>query len=113
MPLVVVRWRKCVMQMGMLTRIGVALVAGLFAAIYYRLLANLRRVNNDFGIYLIAGTGALIFIEMFVNIGMNVGLLPVIGISLPFVSYGGSALISNMIMIGVAQNIIVRSKLKY
>ena len=74
---------------------------------------GVKYINNDFGIYFIIGTISLIFIQMFINIGMNIGLLPVIGISLPFLSYGGSAIISNMIFIGVAESIIIRSKIKY
>jgi cell division protein FtsW (lipid II flippase) len=57
------------------------------------------------------GAASLIFIEMFVNIGMNIGLLPVIGIALPFVSYGGSSMISNLMFLGVIQSIVIRSKL--
>ncbi len=92
---------------------GACLVIALFTVFFYRLLANLKRVNDDFGVYFIIGTMSLLFIEMFVNIGMNIGLLPVVGISLPFLSYGGSAIVSSLIMVGVAQSIIIRSKLKY
>ena len=56
------------------------------------------------------GMSGLIFIEIFINIGMNIGILPVVGISLPFLSYGGSAIISKLVMIGVAENIIINSK---
>ncbi len=97
-------------ELGLL---GVSLVLGLFAIIFYRLLAATRKVNNDFGIYFLLGTAVLIFIEMFINIGMNIGILPIIGISLPFLSYGGSAIISTLMLIGVAESIIIRSKLKY
>ena len=47
-----------------------------------------------------------------INIGMNTGLLPVIGISLPFVSYGGSAMIISLILVGVVESIIIRSKIR-
>ena len=47
---------------------------------------------------------------IFINIGMNVGLAPVTGISLPFLSYGGSFLIVALIMIGIIENIIIKSK---
>jgi len=53
----------------------------------------------------------LIFIEMFINIGMNIGLMPVVGISLPFISYGGSSIIASFILIGIIQNIIIKSKI--
>jgi len=54
----------------------------------------------------------LIFIEMFINIGMNLGLVPVVGIALPFLSYGGSSLIINLAMVGALQSVVARSKLK-
>lgn len=93
--------------------LGAGLILFFFAVLFFRLLKSLKAINNDFGIFFIIGALALIFIEMFINIGMNIGLLPVIGISLPFVSYGGSAIISSLMLIGVAESIIIRSKLKY
>ncbi|MFA4827525.1 MAG: FtsW/RodA/SpoVE family cell cycle protein [Candidatus Shapirobacteria bacterium] len=44
---------------------------------------------------------------------MNMGMLPVIGIGLPFLSYGGSTIISNLMMVGVVQSIIIRSRISY
>ena len=93
--------------------LGVTLVILFFSTLFYRLLAATRKVKNDFGIFILLGIMALIFIEMFINIGMNIGLLPVVGISLPFISYGGSAMISSLILIGIAQNVIINSNLKY
>ena len=93
--------------------LGASIVIILFAVVFFRLLSSLKKINNDFGVFFILGTVALIFIEMFINIAMNIGLLPVIGISLPFLSYGGSAIISTLIIMGIAQSIIIRSKLKY
>lgn len=93
--------------------LGVCLVLSLFGVLLYRLTRAARLVKNDFGIYFLLGAAGLIFLEMFINIGMNIGLLPVVGISLPFVSYGGSALISTLLIIGICQNIIVNAKLKY
>jgi rod shape determining protein RodA len=92
--------------------LGVALTLLFFSLIFYRLLASLKRVNNDFGIFFLLGAGILIFIEMFVNIAMNMGLLPVVGIGLPFLSYGGSAMLINLMIVGVAESIIVRAKIK-
>jgi len=48
---------------------------------------------------------------MFINIGMNIGLLPVIGISLPWLSYGGSAMLSSLMLVGVIESIIIRSRI--
>ncbi|MEA3450055.1 MAG: rod shape-determining protein RodA [Patescibacteria group bacterium] len=93
--------------------LGVVIILFLFGLIFYRLLKNAKDASNDYGAYFLLGVLILIFIEMFINIGMNIGIMPVVGISLPFLSYGGSAIISTLILLGMAQSIIIRSKLKY
>ena len=93
--------------------LGVFLVLMFFAVFFYRCLKALKNVNNDFGVFFVLGSMSLIFIEMFINIGMNIGILPVIGISLPFLSYGGSAMLSKLMIIGVIESIIIRSKINY
>ncbi len=93
--------------------LGVILVIFFFGVIFFRLLKAGAEINNDYGIFFLVGIASLIFIEMFINIGMNIGLLPVIGISLPFLSYGGSAIVSTLILVGIAESIIIRSRIKY
>lgn len=93
--------------------LGVFLVLFLFAIIFSRMLKILQFVKDDFGIYFVLGVMVLIFIEMFINIGMNMGILPVVGISLPFISYGGSAIISSLMLIGIVESVIIRSKINY
>jgi len=90
--------------------IGVTLLLFFFTVFIYRGLTKLKKIKNDFGIYFILGCLTLIFIEMFINIGMNMGILPVVGLSLPFVSYGGSSLISSLILVGLMESIIIKSK---
>jgi len=92
--------------------LGVALALSFFIVIFYRILANIKKINNDFGIFFLLGTATLIFIEMFINIGMNMGLLPVVGIGLPFLSYGGSSMLAHLLIIGLAESIIIRAKIK-
>jgi rod shape determining protein RodA len=93
--------------------LGVCLIVGFFAVFLFRLLLNAKRSDNDFAAYFLLGAMALIFIEMFINIGMNIGLMPVVGIALPFLSYGGSMMISTMILLGLCQGIIARSKISH
>jgi len=93
--------------------LGAMLVILFFSLFFYRCLANIKKINNDFGIFFILGAISLIFIEMFINIGMNIGILPVVGISLPFLSYGGSAMIANLLIVGVIESIIIKSKINY
>jgi len=93
--------------------LGVILVFGFFTIFFFRCFIILRKINNDFGIYFIIGAAGLIFIQMFINIGMNLGLLPVVGLPLPFVSYGGSSLLSLLILVGIIENIIIKSRISY
>lgn len=93
--------------------LGIFLVIVFFGLFFWRSIIAVKKTNNDFGIFVILGISGLIFVEMFINIGMNIGILPVVGLSLPFVSYGGSGLIINLMMIGVLESIIIRSKINY
>jgi len=93
--------------------LGVLLVILFFSVFFYRCLSSLRKINNDFGIFFVLGALGLIFIEMFTNIGMNIGILPVVGISLPFISYGGSGILASFALVGIIESIIIRSKINY
>jgi len=93
--------------------VGVSFVIFFFAVIFYRILKIIPEINNDFGIYVALGILVLLFIEMFINIGMNMGILPVVGISLPLVSYGGSSIISSLMLIGIVESVIIRAKINY
>jgi rod shape determining protein RodA len=88
--------------------LGSVLVLGTFALLFARLVRAIRRANEPYTALLLTGFLALLFFQMFINIGMNLGLLPVTGIPLPFISYGGSALLANCLVLGIAQSVIVR-----
>jgi rod shape determining protein RodA len=93
--------------------LGIILILGFYFIFFARFCLILRKINNDFGIYFLIGANGLIFIQMFINIGMNLGIVPVVGLSLPFVSYGGSSLLSSLILAGIMENIIIKSKISY
>lgn len=93
--------------------LGAVLVLLLFGIFFYRCIKSISKINNDFGTFFILGAVSLIFIEMFINIGMNIGILPVVGIALPFLSYGGSAMIANLVLAGVVESIIIRARINY
>jgi len=93
--------------------LGVSLLLLFYAIFFFRALIILPKIKDDFGVYLIIGALGLIFIQMFINIGMNIGIVPIVGLSLPFVSYGGSALLSLMVLVGIMENIIIKSKINY
>ena len=86
---------------------GVALVILCWVVVFYRLLRIARSAQDDFGLFAVLGLMSIFLIHIVVNIGMNMGLFPVMGISLPFLSYGGSFLISSLIMIGIAESVRV------
>jgi len=92
--------------------LGAGLVLCFYFVLFWRLLIAVKKSNDDFSIFFVLGAMVLIFIQMFINIGMNIGLVPVVGISLPFVSYGGSAILANFILIGIIENIIIRNNLR-
>jgi rod shape determining protein RodA len=87
---------------------GVVLVLGLFAIIFYRLVVIARRASDDFGLFLVLGITILFFLHVFINIGMNMGIMPVTGISLPFLSYGGSFLLVCFLLLGIVESVAVR-----
>ena len=90
--------------------IGGALVLVLFAIIFYRLFVIAEEAQDNFGKLLVLGTVFLLIFHMLINIGMNMGIMPVTGIPLPFVSYGGSSLIAFLLMIGVVQSVYVNGR---
>jgi rod shape determining protein RodA len=64
--------------------------------------------RDPFGTYLAAGIASMLALQMFVNVGMNVGIMPITGIPLPFVSYGGSSLLLNFAAVGLLLNVHMR-----
>ncbi|MEE8330278.1 MAG: rod shape-determining protein RodA [Acidimicrobiia bacterium] len=88
-------------QLGFL---GAAIVIGLFAVIVWRLLMIAATANSRFGRLYAAGAAGLVAFHVFVNIGMTVGMLPVTGLPLPFMSQGGSSFIAMMAVIGLAHS---------
>lgn len=88
--------------------IGVVLLVSLYLALCGRLFAISHQAKDAFGSLLIVGVAGWVAFQAFVNMGMNLGLLPSTGIPLPFVSYGGSALIALMIAIGIVQSVMLR-----
>ena len=66
------------------------------------------RCRDPFGTILAVGVTAMIFWQVFINVGMTMGLMPIVGVTLPFISYGGSSVITTMICIGLLLNISMR-----
>ncbi len=88
--------------------IGCMVLLGLFLWLLRRMLLAARHSGDSTGALLCVGFAAIIGYHMFVNIGMLLGILPITGITLPFISYGGSSLLLNFIMVGLVLNVVSR-----
>jgi rod shape determining protein RodA len=91
--------------------IGGAVLVGLYLALLLRGTIIAVRARNRFGALLVLGVLSIVFWQVVVNVGMTTGLLPVVGIPLPFFSYGGSSLLCLLMGIGLAMNVSMRRNL--
>lgn len=82
-----------------------AMIIILYVILITKAIFVAKTAKDDLGSYIAIGIAGVFFFHMIENIGMTMGLLPITGIPLPFVSYGGSSLLSNFIMIGLLLNI--------
>lgn len=89
---------------------GAALILA-YALMIARLIILALRVRDPYGSYLIVGVTAMLLFHVMENIGMVIGLFPVTGIPLPFVSYGGSNMLTNMLGIGLVLNVVMRDRM--
>jgi rod shape determining protein RodA len=92
-------------QFGM---VGGAVVLGLFGVILWRIWRTAQMARDRFSFFLASGAFTMMVWQVFQNIGMTLGVMPVSGLPLPFISYGGSHLISSAILIGLVQSIHMR-----
>jgi rod shape determining protein RodA len=90
--------------------VGAALVLSLFALLIWRALRILTMSKDLFGSLMAAGVAAMLMCQVFVNVGVAVGIMPDTGITLPLMSYGGSSVISTMLAVGLLQSIYVRAR---
>ena len=90
------------------------LLCSIIVIIYIRLITKCINVaktaNDDLGSYIAIGFSGILFFHILENIGMTIGLLPITGVPLPFISYGGSSMLTNIIMIGLIINVSFHSK---
>jgi rod shape determining protein RodA len=88
--------------------IGAMILLILFSLLVWRLLVSGWRSKDPFGMMFASGLASMIVFQLFVNLGMVVGLMPITGIPLPFISHGGASLISLAIGLGIVQSINIR-----
>lgn len=87
---------------------GSIMLLGIYLMLFLRGLDTAMRAKDEFGRLTALGITAMFFVYFCVNIGMTLGIMPVVGVPLPFVSYGGTALLSNFIAVGILINIRTR-----
>jgi rod shape determining protein RodA len=90
--------------------IGTMLVFFLFTLIAWRLLRAAVLAPDRFGRLLVVGVGGILYVPFLINVGMNIGLLPVTGLPLPFISYGGTALVTYMTALGLVESVVMRHR---
>ncbi|HEY1238504.1 MAG TPA: rod shape-determining protein RodA [Solirubrobacterales bacterium] len=90
---------------------GAALVLSLFALLIWRILRILALSKNLFGTLIAGGIAAMLMFQILVNVGMTLGIMPVTGVTLPLMSYGGSSVIATFLAIGLLQSIHTQAQL--
>jgi rod shape determining protein RodA len=88
--------------------IGTVTLLLLYFFVLFRMWRIARLARDDFGLYICVGAMTMVAWHVFENIGMTMGIMPVTGIPLPLVSYGGSSTIAFLAMIGLVQNVHMR-----
>jgi rod shape determining protein RodA len=87
---------------------GSLVIIGIFGILIYRIKESARLARDNFGYLLAVGISMMLFLQILVNIGMNIGIAPVAGVPLPLLSYGGSSMISVLASLGIIQSIYMR-----
>jgi rod shape determining protein RodA len=90
--------------------VGAALVLSLFALLIWRGLKTLTMAKNFYGALVAGGITAMLMFQVFVNVGMTIGIMPITGIPLPLMSYGGSSVLTTLMAIGILQSIHAQAR---
>ncbi len=90
--------------------VGAGLVLLLYALLISRALRVLVMAKDLFGSLIAAGVAAMLMFQVFVNVGMTIGIMPITGVTLPLMSYGGSSVITTLLAVGLLQSIYVQAR---
>ncbi|HEX3030888.1 MAG TPA: rod shape-determining protein RodA [Bacillota bacterium] len=88
--------------------IGASVLLGLFLIMVVRMIRIAAQAKDTFGTLMVTGVAAMIVFHILVNVGMTVSMMPITGIPLPFFSYGGSSMMTNLIAVGIVLNVHMR-----
>src|SRR5438874_852280 len=91
--------------------VGAALVLSLYALLIWRALRILTMAKNLYGALIAGGVAAMLMFQIFVNVGMTIGIMPITGVPLPLLSYGGSSVLITFLAIGLLQSIHVQARM--
>ena len=91
--------------------VGAALVLSLYALLIWRALRILTMAKNLFGTLIAGGILAMLMFQVLVNVGMTIGIMPITGVPLPLMSYGGSSVLVTFIAIGLLQSIHIQARM--
>jgi rod shape determining protein RodA len=91
--------------------VGAALVLSLYALLIWRGLRILTMAKNLYGALIAAGILAMLMFQVFVNVGMTIGIMPITGVPLPLMSYGGSSVLLTFIALGLLQSIHIQARI--
>ena len=90
--------------------LGAAVVLALYALLLWRALRILTMAKNLYGALIAGGIAAMLMFQIFVNVGMTIGIMPITGVPLPLMSYGGSSVIVTFLAVGLLQSIHVQAR---
>jgi len=90
--------------------VGAAFVLSLYALMIWRGLRILTVAKNLFGALVAGGIVAMLMFQVFVNVGMTIGIMPITGIPLPLLSYGGSSVLTTFLAVGLLQSIYAQAR---
>jgi rod shape determining protein RodA len=90
--------------------VGAALVLSLYALLIWRALRILTMSKDLYGTLIAGGVVAMLMFQVFVNVGMAIGIMPITGVTLPLMSYGGSSVIATLLSVGLLQSIYVQAR---
>jgi rod shape determining protein RodA len=90
--------------------VGAGLILGIFVLLLWRLLRIAGRTEDATGQLIVIGVTTYIFYQLLVNLGMNLNVIPVAGLPMPFISSGGSALVVTFLGLGLVQSVVMRQR---
>ena len=91
--------------------VGAAAIVALLGIVVFRAIRAAQLADDMFGMLVASGVAIWFIFQTFVNVGMTIGIMPITGLPLPFISYGGSAIFADMIAIGLVQSVRRHHKL--